>query len=80
LFIFNASSGRFSIARLSWISVLPDEREIEMTNRAIYNLTEGPIILPFKNLTLAGQGFRSFRTLSFLIGKEKIWTYTVGGL
>jgi hypothetical protein len=58
----------------------PGEERVKKPNRAIYNLTEGPIILPFKNLTLAGQGFRSFRTLSFLIGKEKIWTYTVGGL
>ena len=53
---------------------------IKTSNRAMYNLTEGSIILPYKNLTMAGRGERGFRTLSFFDWKEWRWTYTVGGL
>jgi hypothetical protein len=48
-------------------------------NRASYNLTEEPIILLFKNLTMAGQGQGAFATLSSFIRKERIWIYMVGG-
>jgi hypothetical protein len=35
------------------LKITAEPGNVKSANRAIYNLTEGPIILPFKNLTLA---------------------------
>jgi hypothetical protein len=52
--------------------------KVKPTNRASYNLTEGSIILPLKNLTIARQGGRGFATLFSLNEESAAWIYTVG--
>ena len=49
------------------------------TNRAVYNLTEGIYVLPFKNLTMGGQGYGGLRTLPSFVEEVRVWIFTVGG-
>jgi hypothetical protein len=49
-----------------------------LANRAIYNLTEGHIVLPFNNLTEGGQAKRVLSTLAFFIKEARAWTFIVG--
>src|SRR4030042_5327922 len=46
----------------------------------MYNLTERPIILPDKNLTMDRQGQGPSYTLTSFLEEVRVWIFTVGGL